>query len=58
MDKKQVRDLVSWLRGKVSETESVIKESKLTHNYGKATIYEGKKEAYLDILRKINLDSI
>lgn len=58
MEKKQNRDLVVWLRNKLSETESVIKESKLTHNYGKATQYEGKKEAYLDCLKKLNLDSL
>jgi hypothetical protein len=56
MHNKQVNDLVSWLREKLSETESVIKESKISHNYGRATQYEGKKEAYMECLRKLNLN--
>ncbi len=46
--------IVLWLREKLNETESVIKESKLSHNYGKATQYEGKREAYMECLRKLN----
>ena len=56
MQNKQVNDLVSWLREKLSETESVIKESRISHNYGRATQYEGKKEAYMECLRKLNLN--
>jgi len=58
MNKKQLLDLISWLRIKLAESESIIKEAKITHNYGKATQYEGMREAYLECLRKINLDSV
>lgn len=58
MNKKQLLDLISWLRIKLSETDSIIKESKVTHNYGRATQYEGMREAYLDCLRRINLDKV
>lgn len=57
MNKKQLLDLVSWLRVKLSEADSKIKESKVTHNYGKATQYEGMRDAYLECLRKINMDN-
>lgn len=58
MNKKQLLDLISWLRVKLAESESVIKESKITHNYGRATQFEGMRDAYLECLRKINLDKI
>ena len=58
MDKRQLRTIVDWLRERLSETESVIKESKLNHNYGKATLFEGKKDAYLECLKKINLNAL
>lgn len=53
MSKKVQQDMLTWLRTKLAETESVIKESKLNHNYGKATQFEGKREAYLDCLRRL-----
>lgn len=56
MNKKQLLDLITWLRVRLTESESVIKESKITHNYGRATQYEGMRDAYLECLRKINLD--
>jgi hypothetical protein len=58
MNKKQLQDLILWLRDKLSESESIIKESKITHNYGRATQFEGMRDAYLECLRKINLDKI
>ena len=58
MNKKQLLDLITWLRTKLAESETIIKEAKITHNYGRATQYEGMREAYLDCLRKINLDKI
>ena len=54
MNKKQLLDLVSWLRNKLAESESAIKEAKIAHNYGRATHYEGMKEAYLECLRRID----
>jgi hypothetical protein len=58
MDKKQLRDFVLWLREKLAESESVIKVSKVTHNYGKATLFEGKRDAYLDMLKKLNMNQL
>jgi hypothetical protein len=58
MDKKRLREMVAWLRHQLSETESVIKESKIAHNYGKATVFEGKREAYMDCLRKLTVDGM
>lgn len=56
MNKKQLLDLISWLRIKLVESEGIIKQSKITHNYGRATQHEGMRDAYLDCLRRINLD--
>lgn len=56
MNKKQLLDLITWLRIKLVESEGIIKQSKISHNYGRATQYEGMRDAYLDCLRRINLD--
>lgn len=58
MEKRQLKSVVDWLRERIKETESVIKESKLTHNYGKATQYEGKRDAYLECLQKLNINAL
>ncbi|HRE75945.1 MAG TPA: hypothetical protein PK637_15195 [Flavobacteriales bacterium] len=58
MEKNRLREMVSWLRMQLSEAESVIKESKIAHNYGKASVFEGKRDAYLDCLRKLTTDMI
>lgn len=55
MKAQQTRDLISWLKSRLIEAECKIKESHLVHNYGKATQYEGMREAYLECLRKLNI---
>lgn len=58
MNAKQTRDLINWLKSRLIDAESKIKESQITHNYGKATQYEGMREAYLECLRKLNIQLI
>lgn len=58
MNARQTRDLISWLRLRLIDAESKIKESQLTHNYGRATQYEGMREAYLECLRKLNIQML
>lgn len=55
MNVKQTKDLVFWLKARLVDAESKIKESHLTHNYGRATQYEGMREAYLECLRRLNV---
>jgi len=54
MNKKQLLHLISWLRIKLVESEGIIKQSKVTHNYGRANQCEGMRDAYLNCLRRIN----
>jgi hypothetical protein len=58
MNAKQLQELINWLRGQLKDTDSKIKESQVTHNYGKATQYEGMKEAYLECLKQLSVSSI
>ena len=58
MNAKQTKDLIAWLKCRLNEADSKIKESQVVHNYGKATQYEGMKEAYLECLRKLNVNMI
>jgi hypothetical protein len=58
MNAKQTRDLISWLKARLNEADMKIKESQIVHNYGRATQYEGMKEAYLETLRKLNVNMI
>ncbi len=58
MNAQQTRDLVAWLKARLTDAECKIKESQIIHNYGRATQYEGMKEAYLECLRKLNIQLI
>lgn len=46
-------DLVGWLRDQVRSVSEAIKELEKTHNYGKATMCEGMREAYMRCLEKL-----
>ena len=46
-------DLEGWLREQVKTVNEAIKELEKTHNYGKATLCEGMRDAYIKCLEKI-----
>ncbi len=46
-------DLEGWLREQLKCVSEAIKELEQSHNYGKATMCEGMKEAYTKCLEKI-----
>ncbi len=54
MKKKQLLYLISWLKINLMESEGIIKQSKITHNYDRANQCEGMRNAYLNCLRRIN----
>lgn len=46
-------ELAGWLREQVQHITQAIDELEKAHNYGKATLCEGMREAYLQCLKKI-----
>ena len=46
-------DLEGWLKEQLKTVNDAIKELERTHNYGKATLCEGMKEAYTKCLEKL-----
>lgn len=46
-------ELAGWLREQVKTVNEAIRELEQTHNYGKATLCEGMREAYMKCLEKI-----
>ena len=52
----QLKELLHWAMEKRKQTESMIKESKESHNYSKETEYKGRKSAYEELLRLIGMN--
>ena len=50
---EMTHDLVSWLREQVNYVNQAKDELEKTHNYGKATLCEGMREAYMKCLQKL-----
>ena len=46
-------ELVSWLREQVKCVNQTKEELERTHNYGKATLCEGMREAYMKCLQRL-----
>src|SRR6185312_2062579 len=47
-------DLEGWLKEQVRCVNEAIKELEKSQNYGKATLCEGMKQAYMQCLEKLN----
>jgi hypothetical protein len=48
-------DLEGWLREQLKNVNEAIKELEQNHNYGKATLCEGMKEAYTKCLERLSV---
>ncbi|HXB12277.1 MAG TPA: hypothetical protein VNZ45_09845 [Bacteroidia bacterium] len=46
-------ELVSWLREQLKSVNQTKEELERTHNYGKATLCEGMREAYTKCLQRL-----
>ena len=49
----QVEELTDWINIKLRFIDAIIKEARLSRNYGKETQYRGMREAYLEFLNKL-----
>lgn len=48
--------LIQWLSKQIELANVLIEEAKITKNYGKQTHYSGMKQAYLEMLNKLNFN--
>ena len=46
-------DIISWLQEQVRAINQVINDLEQKHNYGKATMCEGMREAYMKCIEKL-----
>jgi hypothetical protein len=46
-------DLTGWLREQVKTVNEAIQSLEKSHNYGKATLCEGMREAYMQCLKRL-----
>ena len=46
-------DIIGWLNEQVKTVNQAIADLEKNHNYGKATLCEGMREAYMKCLEKI-----
>jgi hypothetical protein len=46
-------DIIGWLNEQVKTVNQAIADLEKNHNYGKATLCEGMREAYIKCIEKI-----
>jgi hypothetical protein len=46
-------DITGWLREQLKSINAAIQDLEKTHNYGKATLCEGMREAYMQCLKRL-----
>ena len=54
MEKEQLQQLVRWLNDQINQSNTIINDAQKTANYGKSTLYEGMREAFVKCLTKVN----
>ena len=54
MSKEKLLEFAAWINAKLSRVNDTIIDAKNKHNYGKATQYAGKRDAYKEILDRVN----
>ena len=53
MKTDQVQDMIRWLNSQINHANEVIGESHQTSNYGRESMYEGMRDAFLRCLNKL-----
>jgi len=53
MEKENVEELIRWLNCQISYTNEVIMESHKTNNFGRESMYEGMRDAFMRCLNKL-----
>lgn len=54
MNTEQLHELLNWMNNQLNHINRVINESHEKNNYGREALFEGKRDAYLELMRKIN----
>lgn len=53
MEKENMDELIRWLNCQISYTNEVIMESHKTNNFGRESMYEGMRDAFMRCLNKL-----
>lgn len=54
MNTEQLQEFINWVNKQIEITNKGINDSQSASNYGREAQYEGMREAYLQLLRKLN----
>lgn len=55
MEKEQQQEFIRWLNVQINYTKDVINESHNSNNYGRESMYEGMRDAFLRCLNKLKI---
>ena len=55
MEKEQEMEFIRWLNTQINYTKDVINESHKNNNYGRESMYEGMRDAFLRCLNKLKI---
>lgn len=58
MENKQANELIQWLTQQINHANEVISESHRTNNFGRETMYEGMRDAFMRCLNMLNKDKL
>lgn len=53
MKREEIDELIQWLNSQISYTNEVIIESHESNNFGRESMYEGMRDAFLRCLNKL-----
>ena len=56
MDTKQLQEFIRWLNNQINHSAEVIADSHNTSNYGRESMYEGMRDAFMRCLNKLQED--
>lgn len=57
MSHQQVHELLSWINSQLTHINKVINESHEKSNFGREAMFEGKRDAYLELMRKLKSET-
>lgn len=58
MKKKHLQEMTDWLEIKLKSVNTVIEEARADQNYGREAMYSGMRDAFMECLRKISLETM
>lgn len=54
MEKEKLQEVIQWLNAQISYANEAISEAHKTSNYGRETMYEGIRDAFMRCLNRLS----